>query len=89
MTAYPHLFSPLRIGSVTVRNRIMQTAHVKLFAQSAVDSQRNVEYQAARAKRRRRLADHGQPGRPPDLDDGLPARRLGVLDPTRSTPTGG
>ena len=50
MTAYPHLFSPLQIGSVTVRNRIMQTAHVKLFAYNAVDSERNVAYQAARAK---------------------------------------
>src|SRR3954453_24125384 len=28
----------------------MQTAHVKLFAEAAVDSQRNVEYQAARAR---------------------------------------
>jgi mycofactocin system FadH/OYE family oxidoreductase 2 len=50
MSLYPHLFSPLRIGSVTVRNRIMQTAHVKLFAHDAVDSQRNVDYQAARAR---------------------------------------
>jgi mycofactocin system FadH/OYE family oxidoreductase 2 len=50
MSAYPHLFSPLRIGGVTVRNRIMQTAHVKLFAHDAVDSRRNVDYQAARAK---------------------------------------
>jgi mycofactocin system FadH/OYE family oxidoreductase 2 len=50
MSAYPHLFSPLTIGGVTVRNRIMQTAHVKLFAHDAVDSQRNVDYQAARAK---------------------------------------
>ena len=50
MSVYPHLFSPLRIGTVTVRNRIMQTAHVKLFAEAAVDSQRNVDYQAARAK---------------------------------------
>jgi mycofactocin system FadH/OYE family oxidoreductase 2 len=48
--SYPHLFSPLRIGSVTVRNRIMQTAHVKLFAHNAIDSQRNVAYQAARAR---------------------------------------
>jgi mycofactocin system FadH/OYE family oxidoreductase 2 len=40
----------LQIGNVTVRNRIMQTAHVKLFAHNAVDSQRNVDYQAARAK---------------------------------------
>jgi mycofactocin system FadH/OYE family oxidoreductase 2 len=50
MTGYPHLFSPLRIGNVIVRNRIMQTAHVKLFAHEAVDSERNVAYQAARAK---------------------------------------
>jgi mycofactocin system FadH/OYE family oxidoreductase 2 len=50
VTSYPHLFSPLGIGSVTVRNRIMQTAHVKLFAANAVDSQRNVDYQVARAK---------------------------------------
>jgi mycofactocin system FadH/OYE family oxidoreductase 2 len=50
MTDYPHLFSPLQIGGVTVRNRIMQTAHVKLFAHNSVDSQRNVDYQAARAR---------------------------------------
>ncbi len=50
MSSYPHLFSPLRIGNVTVRNRIMQTAHVKLFAADGVDSQRNVDYQAARAR---------------------------------------
>src|SRR6476469_8999732 len=50
VTAYPHLFSPLEIGNVLVRNRIMQTAHVKLWAQNGVDSERNVAYQAARAK---------------------------------------
>jgi mycofactocin system FadH/OYE family oxidoreductase 2 len=50
LSAYPHLFSPLRIGSVTIRNRIMQTAHVKLFSAGAVDSQRNVDYQVERAK---------------------------------------
>ncbi len=50
MTAYPHLFSPLQIGNVTVRNRLMQTAHVKLFTRDAVDSQRNLDYQVERAK---------------------------------------
>ncbi len=33
-----------------MRNRIMQTAHVKLFAYNGVDSERNIAYQAARAK---------------------------------------
>src|SRR5918912_2116973 len=50
MGRYPHLFSPLRIGSITVRNRIMQTGDVKPFAHDAVDSQRNVDYQVERAK---------------------------------------
>ena len=50
LTDYPHLFSPLQMGGVSVRNRIMQTAHVKLWAYNAVDSERNVAYQAARAK---------------------------------------
>jgi mycofactocin system FadH/OYE family oxidoreductase 2 len=50
MSHYPHLFSPLEIGSLTVRNRVMQTAHIKLFARDAVDSERNIAYQAERAK---------------------------------------
>ena len=50
MSHYPHLFSPLRIGNVTVRNRILQTAHVKLFTENGVDSNRNVAYQVERAR---------------------------------------
>ena len=50
MSRYPTLFSPLQIGPVTVRNRIMQTAHVKLFTTDGHDSQRNVAYQTARAR---------------------------------------
>jgi mycofactocin system FadH/OYE family oxidoreductase 2 len=50
VTAYPSLFSPLRIGNVTVRNRIMQTAHVKLFSVHGVDSPRDLAYQVERAK---------------------------------------
>jgi mycofactocin system FadH/OYE family oxidoreductase 2 len=50
VSRYPTLFSPLRIGNVAVRNRIMQTAHVKLFTRDGVDSLRNVAYQAERAR---------------------------------------
>ena len=50
MSRYPHLFSSLRIGNVTVRNRILQTAHVKLFTENGVDSNRNVAYQVERAR---------------------------------------
>jgi mycofactocin system FadH/OYE family oxidoreductase 2 len=84
MTAYPHLFSPLRIGNVTVRNRIMQTAHVKLFAHDSVDSQRNVEYQAARARGGAGLLITGNRVVHPTSTTGFPrvawAYRPGALD---------
>ena len=50
MSAYPHLLSPLRIGSTEVRNRVMQTAHAKMYSQFGHDSQRDIDYQVARAK---------------------------------------
>ncbi|MDT3710164.1 MAG: FAD-dependent oxidoreductase [Pseudomonadaceae bacterium] len=49
--AYPHLFSPLRINSITVRNRLMQTAHAKGFhSGSGLTNNRDIYYQAERAK---------------------------------------
>jgi mycofactocin system FadH/OYE family oxidoreductase 2 len=72
MSAYPHLFSPLQIGNVEVRNRIMQTAHVKLFAHDGVDSQRNVDYQAARAKGGAGLLITGNPVVHPTSTTGFP-----------------
>ena len=47
---YPHLFSPIRLGPVTARNRVLQTAHVKLFTRDGHDSLRNVAYQVERAR---------------------------------------
>ncbi|KRW60974.1 oxidoreductase [Pseudomonas sp. TTU2014-080ASC] len=48
---YPHLFSPLRIGNITVRNRLMQTAHAKGFHSGAgLTNNRDIYYQAERAK---------------------------------------
>jgi 2,4-dienoyl-CoA reductase-like NADH-dependent reductase (Old Yellow Enzyme family)/pyruvate/2-oxoglutarate dehydrogenase complex dihydrolipoamide dehydrogenase (E3) component len=48
--SYESLFSPLRIGGVEVRNRIMQTAHVRLFSRDGVDSPRDRAYFVERAK---------------------------------------
>lgn len=47
---FPHLFSPLAIGSVTVRNRIVMTAHTKLYAEGGMISERHADYYAERAK---------------------------------------
>jgi len=48
--SYPSLFSPLRIGNRTVRNRIMQTAHAKMFSEHGLETRRNLDYQVERAK---------------------------------------
>lgn len=48
---YPHLFSPLKIGTITVRNRLMQTAHAKGFhAADGLTNNRDIYYHAERAK---------------------------------------
>lgn len=48
---YPHLFSPLQIGSFSVRNRIMQSAHYKGFhIGNGLTNNRDIYYQAERAK---------------------------------------
>ncbi|MEZ5076078.1 MAG: FAD-dependent oxidoreductase [Solirubrobacterales bacterium] len=48
--AFPHLFSPCQIGGLTVRNRLMQTAHAKIYTVGGIDTRRNLDYQVARAK---------------------------------------
>jgi 2,4-dienoyl-CoA reductase-like NADH-dependent reductase (Old Yellow Enzyme family) len=44
------LFEPLDIGTVVVPNRILQTAHAKLYSQAAVDTHRDRDYYVARAR---------------------------------------
>src|SRR5215475_4315790 len=46
---YRHLFSPLRIGPLTVRNRIVFSAHLTNYAEDGLPSQQHADYYAARA----------------------------------------
>jgi 2,4-dienoyl-CoA reductase (NADPH2) len=48
-TAYPRLFSPLRLGAVTVPNRIVFAAHLTNYAQDGLPSEQHAAYYAARA----------------------------------------
>jgi 2,4-dienoyl-CoA reductase (NADPH2) len=50
MEQLKHLFSPLNIGKVTIRNRIVQSAHITGFADNGLFSDRHVRYYEARAK---------------------------------------
>ena len=49
-TPYTTLLSPIQVGSMTCRNRVLQTAHSKLFGERDTESRRNRDYQAERAR---------------------------------------
>ena len=47
--AYRHLFTPLRLGPVTVANRILFSAHLTNYAAHGVPTEQHAAYYAARA----------------------------------------
>lgn len=47
---YQHLFTPLRLGPLTLRNRIVFSAHLTNYARDGHPSDQHVAYYAARAK---------------------------------------
>ena len=48
--AFPNLFSPLTIGGVTIRNRIMSSGHDTVMARDGLITDQLIAYQEARAK---------------------------------------
>jgi len=48
--AMPHLFSPLTIGAVTIRNRIMSSGHDTVMARDGLITDQLIAYQEARAR---------------------------------------
>ncbi|MGW2895996.1 oxidoreductase [Streptomyces sp. NPDC001212] len=47
---FPHLFSPLRIGQVTVRNRILSSGHDTVLVRDGEVTEELIAYHEARAK---------------------------------------
>ena len=47
---FPHLFQPLKIGAIEVRNRILSSAHQTGLAEDGVPGERYVAYQRERAR---------------------------------------
>jgi mycofactocin system FadH/OYE family oxidoreductase 2 len=50
MSRYRYLFTPLRLGPLTVRNRIVFAAHLTNYAEDGHPSEQHAAYYAARAK---------------------------------------
>ena len=46
---YRHLFTPLRLGPVTVANRIVFAAHLTNYATDGIPTEQHAAYYAARA----------------------------------------
>ena len=49
MSRYPHLLSPLRLGPLTLKNRVVFSAHLTNYAQDGKPSEQHAAYYAARA----------------------------------------
>jgi 2,4-dienoyl-CoA reductase-like NADH-dependent reductase (Old Yellow Enzyme family)/thioredoxin reductase len=50
MNGFEHLFSPIRIGKIDIRNRIFQPAHTTGFAEKGLPTDRLLRYYEARAR---------------------------------------
>ena len=48
--AYRHIWTPLRIGSITVKNRIVMTAMTSNYAEDHILSERHIAFYRERAK---------------------------------------
>jgi mycofactocin system FadH/OYE family oxidoreductase 2 len=49
MTRYSHLLSPLRLGPLTLQNRVVFSAHLTNYAQDGLPTEQHAAYYAARA----------------------------------------
>jgi 2,4-dienoyl-CoA reductase (NADPH2) len=49
MSRYTHLFTPLRLGPLTVRNRVVFSAHLTNYAHDGLPTEQHAAYYAARA----------------------------------------
>ncbi len=65
-TRYRHLFTPLRLGPVTVANRIVFSAHLTNYATDGLPTEQHAAYYAARAAGRCRPDHHRGALDPPD-----------------------
>ncbi|MCL5961183.1 MAG: FAD-dependent oxidoreductase [Chloroflexi bacterium] len=50
MSQFTYLFSPIKVGSITIRNRIMSTGHMTEMGADLIPTQRMIDYHVERAK---------------------------------------
>jgi len=61
---YPHLFEPITLNKLTIRNRIVSTAHAEVYAEpGGLPGERYIRYYEEKAKGGLGLAICGGPAR--------------------------
>lgn len=73
---YEYLFQPLQINQLTVRNRIMSTAHAEVYAEHNLTTERYVRYYEEKAKGASGWLSAGVPHRCPAINLSNGGRRL-------------
>lgn len=61
---FKHLLSPLAIGAVEIRNRVLVSAHEIKMAEKGLPTDQYIAYQAARARWRGAADNGGHSGAP-------------------------
>ena len=47
---YPHLFEPIQLNQLKIRNRIVSTAHAEVYADDGMPGERYIRYYEEKAK---------------------------------------
>ncbi len=47
---YPHLFEPIQLNQLTIRNRVVSTAHAEVYAEGGIPGERYIRYYEEKAR---------------------------------------
>ena len=47
---YPHLFEPIQLNQLKIRNRIVSTAHAEVYAENGIPGERYIRYYEEKAR---------------------------------------
>jgi len=79
-TQFRYLFTPIDVGPMKLRNRIVSTAHTPFFGKNNMYIEQEIYFQAEKAKGGVALCCLGSVGVDPDLLGALPSGIIANID---------
>lgn len=80
VTEFKYLFTPIEVGSMRLRNRIVSTSHTPFFAKDHMYTETEIYYQAEKAKGGAALCCFGSVGVDPDIVAAMPSGIVADID---------